>query len=99
MPRLCQPNVLSARTLGTLALFKRDGLSFSQHLEGRIHTRRLVEEVFRSVRSLDEAKPLVADETFHRTLQSSHGNSVEDRTFVGARRRSPIFPNCWLRAE
>src|SRR5689334_6625587 len=60
--RLGNANALGARSLGTLTLLERHGLSFAQLVEARLPAGGVVEEVLGSVICQDETKPFVADE-------------------------------------
>src|SRR4029077_11931200 len=69
-------NVLAARPLGTLALFERHGLTFTQVVEPGVGAGRVVEEVLVAVARQDEADPCVADEPLDRAVHRCHCESL-----------------------
>src|SRR5258708_38448885 len=69
-------NVLAARSLGTLALFERHGLTFTQVVEPGVGAGRVVEEVLVAVARQDETETLVADEPLDRAVHRCHCESL-----------------------
>src|SRR4029077_19793401 len=69
-------HVLSAWSLGTLALFERHGLTFPKVVEPGVGAGRVVEEVLVAVARQDETETLVADEPFDRAVRRCHCESL-----------------------
>src|SRR5689334_13612807 len=70
--RLGRPDVLAARSLGTLPDVEADALSFAHAVERNLAAGRLVEEVFVPVGRRDKAKALVAHESLDRAIHRRH---------------------------
>jgi hypothetical protein len=68
-------DILPARSLGTLAAFERDRLSFVKIVEGDLRARRLVKKELAAVARGDEPESLAAHESFDRAADWSHASS------------------------
>src|SRR6476620_7887445 len=65
---LCEPDILTARALGTMSHVKGHRLPLAKLVERGLHASRLMEEILRPVACCDEPEPFVADEPFDRAV-------------------------------
>src|SRR4051794_41632 len=66
---LDNPDVFGSRSLGSLPLFERHGLTFAQIVEPCAGAGRVVEEILVAIAGQNESESLVADEPLDRAVR------------------------------